>query len=224
LRILLFALLVCSAASLRAAVVIDDFTTGPHVANVFSFSSSASDNNTQSGAMLGGSRETAFGVFAAGSPPIFGHLDVGSGSVFLTTIAGTTHRLDMVYAPAGADLSAEDRFRFHFLFNSATLNFNVVVFSASGHSQLGLNIPAQNAPFDVDFHFADFVAGSGTSFAKFAAIDFIDVIFQTGTAGGGQSFLLASIAAVPEPASAIALAAGLLLLGMLALRGRDGRW
>jgi hypothetical protein len=153
-----------------------------------------SDNRTQTGnKIIAGQRRT---ILIVSQNPLLqsAHLDVGSGSLNLSTGVDQLHRLEVIYGKAAdpnsqmsLDLSGFDRFRFHFLSSNLLLNFNLVVFSGTAHSQAkGVNLGASFISFTHDFLLEEF-AGD----ANFSAIDNIVVICQSGFAG--QDYAIDSI-------------------------------
>jgi hypothetical protein len=112
--------------------------------------------------------------------------------------------------PLALDLRSEDRIRINFAYNSAQLNFNILLYNGiTPYTQIGLNILAHDHPFSVDFVFADGAYPSGP--LDFSHIDLI--YLQTQSTDHGQSYALTSITAVPEPASLPRLGLGALGLG-----------
>lgn len=106
-----------------------------------------------------------------------------------------------------ADMSGEDRFRFSFLSNDLPMDFRVWVRSSSSNGGawqfqdyvIGANLNA----FDYDVFFSDFAT------TDFSDIDGLAFDFLTSPSG---DFALTQIEAVPEPATMLALGAGLAAL------------
>ena len=118
--------------------------------------------------------------------------------------------------PALQRKGVESALRFAFLNAPRGLNFNVLLYyrgDANNYSQLGLNLGPQAAPFNVDFSFADLAAviADPTRPADFSRVSGIYIVTQSGgyTPGGGEGFVISSIAAVPEPESWALMLAGL---------------
>lgn len=216
-------LLLVPTAAWPQCQVIDDFTTGKYRVRLDTPNATttnyADPKRAQTGTMLGGVRVTAFLV--AGNPfgqP--GELNVAKSGPQLVISEGTRQffRLDMQYGqdtnfnnvPLGYSPTGCDRFRVTFDSNSRVLNFNTLVFSpGTTYYQLGINMDASPspAPFCVDFPFDNFIKG-GTStkgLQNFAGdgIDFLDFIFQSGSAIGANDFAVTKIETV-SPATAIA--------------------
>jgi hypothetical protein len=89
--------------------------------------------------------------------------------------AGIAQRTSVLYGFAGSagvmplalDLRGEDRIRINFAYNSAQLNFNILLYDGiTPYTQIGLNILANPGPFSVDFAFADGVYPSGRSTSR----------------------------------------------------------
>ena len=87
------------------------------------------------------------------------------------------------------DLSKFTGFRVNFDFNDLTLNFNILFYSDSGatYSQASENIGASFVPFSADFPFTLFVGAANPSH-----VDFIALIAQTGSFGGGNDYKINS--------------------------------
>jgi hypothetical protein len=177
-------------------ILIDDFSTGTDSFNV----TTGSDNRTQTGnKIIGGQRRTI--LIVGDENPLLqsAHLDVGSGSLNLSTGVNQSHRLEVYYGKAAdpnsqmsLDLSGYDRFRFLFLSSNLLLNFNFQVFSGTNFSTAGkgkgVGLEARFNPFTHDFLLEEF-AGN----ANFSAIDTIVVLCQSGLAG--QDYAIDSIEA-----------------------------
>jgi hypothetical protein len=171
------------------AILIDDFSTGTDSFNV----TTGLDNRTQTGnKIIGGQRRT---ILIVTENPLLqsAHLDVGSGSLNLSTGVNQPHRLEVFYGKAAdpnsqmsLDLSGFHRFRFLFLSSNLLLNFNLQVFSGTDLSTAGVNLEASFNSFTHDFLLEEF-AGN----ANFSAIDTIAVICQSGIAG--QDYAIDSI-------------------------------
>lgn len=186
-----------------AQLTIDDFTTGPKV----SFLVSGTDSGIQAGSMVGGFRSTHFLVapFPVAHP---GLLQIRqNGPLIVSCGYKVAHRLDLGYGvdasgtsvPLNLNLSAFSRLVVDFDASDAGLNFNIVLFWASGAfwAIQGFNLGASNVPFSVSFPFANFTPGVPGTAVDFSDIDFIAVIAQTGSPIGSNDYAINSIKAVP---------------------------
>ncbi len=222
------ALLLLPQSPAMAVVVIDDFSTGGFISTQGPLGFGTPGVNVQSGSMAGGQRYVAFETDAGltgSTAPSKVAVTTGDKRFTMETGSGIAQRTSVLYglsapgvvAPLALDLSGEDRLRIGFASNSAQLNFNILLYNGiTPYTQIGINILANANPFYVDFFFADGAYPSGP-------IDFshIDLIYlQTQSTEYGQSFVLTSITAVPEPATLPMLGAGALLLAGLRLRSR----
>jgi hypothetical protein len=162
-------------------ILIDDFSTGTDSFNV----TNGSDDRIQTGSkIIGGQRRT---ILTVSQNPLLqpAHLDVGSGSLNLSTGVDQHHRLEVFYGKAAdpnsqmsLDLNRFDRFRFHFLSNNLDLNFNLQVFSGTEFSTASVQLEPSFSPFAHDFPLQEFVGN-----AIFSAIDTIVAIFQSSHTG-----------------------------------------
>jgi hypothetical protein len=188
--------------TIAAQLTIDDFTTGPKVSFLFS----GTDSGIQAGSMVGGFRRTNFLV--APFPVVHpGLLQIRSGGPLIVSCGyKVAHRLDIGYGldgnggnvPLNLDLSAYNRLVVDFDASDAGLNFNIVLFWASGafYAIQGFNLGASNVPFSVNFPFADFIPGVPSVPLDVSDIDYIAVIAQTGTPIGSNDYAITSIKAV----------------------------
>jgi hypothetical protein len=172
------------------ATVLDDFSSGPHDVTIHSLS----DLNYQAGTMLGGGRFTQLimGLNPQNQPA---HLDITEGFLNLSVGAGQYLRLEVGYGfqPDGSgggtsvpltdsgvgDFSSMGRaFRTNFRFSDNMLiNFNIVVYTASGWVSYGENITvAPFSPSHIDFPFERFTGPTNGDFSKVSVVVFI---FQT---------------------------------------------
>lgn len=130
-------------------MMIDDFTTGPHGADLVS----GEDRSTQSGTgILGGYRNSWLGFISSphGTPV---KLDVGSAGLILASGPAATHQLELVYgrktwtdeAPLGLDLTPFRSLRLRFSSNDLPLAFNIY-------------LTTQTLAGPASFHWADHIA------------------------------------------------------------------
>ncbi len=241
-KLLITTWIVCAlAVPALGDVVIDDFNSGPFAGDRTdqviinppnppgTLQPGTFTEAQQSGTMVGGHRALTF--FASDNPGEQTlHVDVGSGALKLAQGDGVRHRVDMAWgvdaaganAPLNLDLSGEDRLRVTFLENTGLLNVNFVLFSDGGakHWSMGLNVPARDERFTVDFPFSSFLAGVPSDGPLPAGdIDLIAMVTQSGPAG--ESYGIDSvIATVPEPSSLLLLSLGALGLGLRLRRQR----
>jgi hypothetical protein len=198
-----------------AQLVLEDFSTGPYQKTL----KTGHDSNTQTGKMVGGSRNTIFvscpdaGCAGGGvgdnpfNQPNSFQIKVKTKTTPSALIFNSGYRtypvLSLGYgygAPMMIDLSASyDRIRLNFDGANQVINFNLLVFSSIGYSQTGCNIvaPAFMTPFTIDFPFVYFTSG-----ADFSAVNYMVLEFDV---GGGPNmeadFALTSIEAIPIGAS-----------------------
>ena len=176
-------------------IPIDDFSTGTDSFNV----TTGSKDRPQTGnKIIGGQRRTILIVEIDANPLLqSAHLDVGSGSLNLSTGVKQSHRLEVHYGKSAdpnsqmsLNLSGFYCFRFLFLSSNLPLNFNLQVFSGTNFSTAGkgkgVGLEARFNSFTHDFLIEEFVGN-----ANFFAIDTIVVICQTGIAG--QDYAIDSI-------------------------------
>ncbi|MGO4885964.1 MAG: hypothetical protein ACLP59_34845 [Bryobacteraceae bacterium] len=192
-----------------AQLVIDNFKTGKYEKTL----KSGSDTNTQSGSMMGSSRQTEFLVCST-SPCGASNPFAQPGSFEVRPATKTTPaaliqsagykvgpRLDVFYgstAPLNLNLSGQyDRFRLTFDGSDLSVNFNLVVWTGTLYSQTGCNIDPRITSFTIDFPFEYFTPGGATSGANFGDITLMDFIFQTDSAIGGNSWAVTSFKAIP---------------------------
>jgi hypothetical protein len=188
---------------------LDDFSTGPYSKQL----TAGQDRATQAGAMEGGERLTVFLVCDTGPcGPANPFSQVGSFEVrpandpspsALIYSAGykAYPRLEMHYGavtPLRLDLGTNyDRIRVNFDGSDGVVNFNIVVFSPSGYSQIGCNLEPIASSVSIDFPFANFQGQADPT-----KIDVISFVFQSGTAVGANDWAITSFEAVPTGAPA----------------------
>lgn len=209
--LLAIGLVVGSAA--QAVVLIDDFASGPYSKVM----GAGIDKNIQVGTMLGGDRGTYLEVLAN---PLNVQMEFNVGNGYLIGDAGSQlrDRVDVMYgvdliagtfvqSDMNANLIGEDRIRLGFDSNDLDLNMTLAVRSGANtytHSRLIAGGRA-NTPFDEDVMFTD----AGLAGMNWADVDEISVKFRNNPSG---DFALNRLEAVPEPASILALGAGLAMV------------
>ncbi len=195
-------------------LLLDDFSTGLYQKTL----KSGTDNNLQSGSMIGGSRETTFFACVPKSCGTWNRF--GQPSSFqvraktkitrsaLVFNAGYKAQSDLIVGygfsdPMNLNLAASyDRLRVNFDGADQAVNFNMTVWSNGGElwSTIGCNLapPGYGTPFSADFPFADFAPGGGTSGASFSDINY--VVFEFDAAQGplgGEDWAVTSLQAIP---------------------------
>lgn len=154
------------------SLTLDDFSTGPYK-KTLPTSTAVSDNNIQTGKMVGGARETFYSVChqvpcsAAENP--FGQtatVKIGRNSGISPALVFSSGYkvvpdLQVFYgtsAPLQLDLTPYDRLRVTFDGLIQIVNFNLQLYSPTGNGQLGCNLPPLTPlSFTEDFPLADFV-------------------------------------------------------------------
>lgn len=172
-------------------ILIDDFSTGPDSFTVITGEKDA----LQSGNMIiGGQRKTR--LIGTNNPRLqSAHLDVGFGSLNLSTGVEQLFRLELFYgkgadasSPMSLNLKSFNGVRCRFFFIYSGLNFNFQVFSGTKVSTAGVNLDANSTPFTQEFLLPEFEGN-----ADFSAIDLIVLVFQSGPLSGGQYYAIDSI-------------------------------
>jgi hypothetical protein len=199
-------LVLTPAAAWAQCQVLDDFTSGP--VRLILRVPNSSTRHVETGTMIGGAR---LNVFRLGPNQFLqaGELDADvSGPYVLTMGVREFFRVDLAYGVTAAGTlnllgyhpAGCDRFRVSFNAASQVLNFNVEPFQAPGFTPFlnGINlnpVSAAGNPFCADFLFTHFVTNAPGITQDFAGkgIDFIDFIFQSGSANGANAFALTRI-------------------------------
>lgn len=194
-----------------AQLLLDDFSTGSYQKTL----KTGHDTNTQTGKMVGGSRETYYlscpDVGCAGggvgdnpfdqpnSFQIKPKTKTTPSALIFNSGYKTYPVLSLAYgygSPMTVDLSSSyDRVRLNFNGANQVINFNVLMFSSSGYSQSGCNIvaPGFMTPFTIDFPFVDFTSG-----ADFSSVNYMVLEFDMGGGPNMQAdFAVTSFEAIP---------------------------
>ncbi len=216
-RQVILAIGVIVASSAHAVVLIDDFTTG----NYAKVMTTGADYAIQNGTMLGGDRGTFLQVL---SNPLGVSLNFQVGSGFYIADAGSrlSYAVEAGYGfsltgggtsgvfnadDLNANFSTEDRFRLEFDSNDLDLTMTVQVRSGANvytHNRIIAGGRA-STPFTEDVMFTS----AGLGGMNWADVDSIALRFVNSPSG---DFALSRFEAVPEPASMIALGAGVAVL------------
>src|SRR5271163_3576748 len=146
-RCFFIVLLFMSAQFAAAQLTLDDFSTGPYSKTL----KSGTDTDRQSGAMVGGSRETSFFVCPTGpcgaynlyaqpaSFQIRGKTKTTPAALIQSAGYKVSPRIDVEYGTGAAmslDLSSSyDRFRLAFDGSDLSVNFNILAFTGTTWSQ-----------------------------------------------------------------------------------------
>jgi hypothetical protein len=190
-----------------AGPVIDDFSTGPHHAEL----QTGSDRSTQTGSMLGGERTTVFAVPTAPTNPnnnpygltaAFDILPNQSPLLVVSTPYKAFHGADVFYGlgrPFDMNFSCYDRFRVHFAASDLGLNINMQVGATNTNgvvAQCGRNVPGQTTgvAFDVDFPFDCFVVNAGP-LPDFHHLTQVRLLVQSGSAMAANDYAIGKIEA-----------------------------
>jgi len=192
-------------------LLFDDFSTGLYQKTL----KSGSDTNFQSGAMIGGSRETTF--IACVSPcskynpfnqpssfQVRAQTKITPSALIFNEGYKSQADLGVGYGfstPLSLNLaSAYDRLRVNFDGANETVNFNIIVWSTGGtlYSQIGCNLLGSGTPFSVDFPFVDFTPGGGTPGASFSDITNMELELSVAQGSmGGATYAVTSFQAMP---------------------------
>jgi hypothetical protein len=193
-----------SVAALAQDKTIDDFTTGNYQSPVYYYG--AAHDSIQYGSMMGLSRDTNMNVCSLNyrcpaantwnqpSSYSFSPAVTGYHSAMVQT-AGffTAPRIDMAYGFHGymsENFAAYKKIRLNFQGLSQPLNFNIQLFTGGAWAQGGCNIGAYPATFSIDVPLANFITTKGFDLTN---INYMNFIFQDGSAIGGVGFAVTSI-------------------------------
>ncbi len=194
-----------------AAIAIDNFRTGltprtPIVCNV--------NDTVQPGSMVGGIRHTRLIVNEAGASCSVSNkyrqtasMQVRPSALIVNSDFKVFHRLEVFYGhdelkqnrPLNLDLTEgglnNRRIRIAFEAMDLVENFNIVLFMKDGsaRSQCSINLNPSTNPFTVDFPLDSFGVALGD--ADYADVDYIALIFQSGSAMGSNDFAVKSVTA-----------------------------
>ena len=114
---------------------------------------------------------------------------------------GGAHLLNLNLSGSGSECPDCDRFRIDFDGSDSELSYLMQVYDSNGNIATlngAESLAGRILPFHVDFPFADFVQSSAQPI-DWNHIDFIVVLFQTGSYLGGHDFAVTKITAVPAP-------------------------
>jgi len=219
----------------HAVVMVDDFSSGAF-SGAFAAAPAPHDptyHRQQTGTMASGYRD--WYLLVRGPEDLGALVDITPAGFDLRSNMGVGHRFDWFYGETYVgydhsmllDFSHESTLRFGFAEVERGLNFNVLIYfrhQIDNYAQLGINIAPTSSPVNVDFQLADFVAADHTRPVDFSQVSGIYIVTQSGGyyAGGGESFRMTSISAVPEVPSGALLMAGLGAVGWAARRTRRG--
>ena len=208
---------IVSPAYAQSELVIDAFKESPYTAVLTNHPSWLTDYQTGP-AIAGGVRQTNLTVSPAepqfnertrlriqpgGSLVISGGYKSYFGLVlgYGYTAAGGLNHMDLDLSGDGNECLRCDRFRVDFDGSDSEMGYVMEVFDSDGHVGL-LNATESLAgrilPFHVDFPFADFEADPAHP-VDWHHIDFVFILFQTGTTLGGHDFAMTRIAAIEPP-------------------------
>ncbi|MGH9767286.1 MAG: hypothetical protein ACREAB_07610 [Blastocatellia bacterium] len=190
-------------------LVIDNFKTGEHQTSLRNEEEVA----YQSGAeILGGVRQTFFKVGPNNEFNQPTRLHIGArGSMIIDSGLKSFWGLFLGYGydangglnPLNQNLKGYDRFRINFDSSDLEMGYLIQVYDGNGNrSTLSSTVSTVGrlTPFHADFPFADFPAGFPNAI-DWNDIDFILVLFQSGSAIAGNDFAVRSIVALPSKQS-----------------------
>ncbi|MCI0553192.1 MAG: hypothetical protein L0287_19765 [Anaerolineae bacterium] len=179
-------------------ITIDDFMTGPYTATL----TSGFDRNGQTATVFGAPGLRATGLEILGNDlNQLASLEIGSRGAILSTGVFLRHRLHIHYGYDGALnftglppglLTGADRFVLNLNCNDQSIGLNIQVFSSSGkkYSQKAMVIEAGVA-LSAEFPFSEFPDRPVNPDDVGAII----LMFQTGTAPGGNDYSIKSFEA-----------------------------
>lgn len=197
---------------------IDDFTTGTYQSKPLT--KGTANRSTQSGTMLGGSRDTYMGICdptkkgdcAANNPynqsSSYGFFQAkGSRVASMVQTAGylAKPRIDMEYGfqnPMNVDFTGYQKIRLNFQGLSQPLNFNILLYSGGPYAIGGCNLAPYAGTFSIELPLSLFQQTPGFDLAHVSNIDFI---FQDGSVIGNVGFGVTSIELSNTTASGIVI-------------------
>src|SRR5262245_17621804 len=211
LRLLLWitiAFLGTRVAEAQQRLVIDDFKTGEYLKTLSNDQEIAYRTGT---GIAGGVRQTFLFVGPGNqyNQPTTLHIR-NNGPMIIDSGLKSFFGLFLSYGytingepnPLNLDLSAYDRFRIRFDSSDLEMGYGILIYDRNGNqSNLdGTDSTASRlSEFNADLHFADFSPGYPNPI-DWDHIDFIGVLFQSGSAIAGNDFAVKSILAIkPQP-------------------------
>ena len=216
--IIVSALMVSGAAS-AVTILVDDFSNGNITQNVDSFGMEAIANTPAS--VLGGNRGTYIGQTTTDNLQR-SQLRVASNRLAVSNDDGVANSATLAYGAAGTSgpntfllnfatnlsLGTNDALKLSFIRNDLPLTVYVDLYSngttvAASYTKIVSG--GQFSPFDVMIGAADLTSGSAT----WNDFDMMAISFDTNVNG---DFSLGRVEAVPEPATMLALSAGLVAM------------
>lgn len=195
-------------------LVIDDFKGATAINQTVPLNGTATLRRTSAGHIVGDTCRTDIGVTPV-EPGGNGRATVleipTEGPMYLESGAKSAFGLTHYYGedengnahPLGLTLQSDgyDRFRIEFDSSDVALDYLVEVFDGNGNVSFlngSESTVERGLPFNADFRFADFPAGSPGPI-NWDNIDYIVVLFQTGNAVGSADFVVNRVVAIPEP-------------------------
>jgi len=186
--------------------LIDDFSTGHVPAKPIKKGHTSS---SQTGSMVGGARNTTLTLCdtscntanpytqMAAYSYVPNKAKAGENAFVQSAGIETWPRIEQSYGPMHMNFSAYDRVRLNFVGLSASLNFNLLMFTEGGHGQNACNLPALNQPFSVELPYSGFAMENG----GFVASDITDLafVYQSGSTIGSVEFGIRSIEVSDTP-------------------------
>jgi hypothetical protein len=204
-------LLFCASSAWAQSLTIDDFSTGSYQARLM-----RPDTKTDiqcGSSIIGGCRQTTFQIqrndydqpntFEIRGP---GVLAPRQHELIVATGPGAYHSVNLFYgidkagnlAPLNLNLlgAGYDRFVVNIGNTNVLLNFTMQVWTSGSYSQLSYNVFHSGVmPFPYSFRFSDFVHDPSFPGADFSNIEYIFIVVQTATLGGGGDYVFTSIVA-----------------------------